>query len=796
MANDVHFTIKVDGSQATTTTNNVTRQFYSLNDAINQTGKNISQINQGMQNIHKTMKRPTAYDTVGRADNAMNKFGRTIKQLRVHGIDPATNSFARFVNVVGGGMFNTVTAVITAIMGLYLALKKVNEYIKSYYAGIQAGLDTVIKISRHRIEQIKEQKKESQGIIDELQKINQKQKLNVVEQNQAVTLAERLKDGWSNVGVQIDKATGKVKNLNLVQNQLNYQETEKISKQLEQIIDNQAHKLDLMLSKYTDKSDIFKNLITLRRDPFSKESYQPYQLFRGKKIEDISIFDMFPGFVNDYDDKEAVKKIDIKKFLLGNTEDQISFLKQVAKHLTNLDAFNELNNIIEGLFQLQKYQSQLYDKNDPAKSQESKLAQMSKAANEVGKEFENLRKVTDELVGDAETTMRDAWYENASPQEKLDYLNQEKDYWQSQADKNYEDAKRLQTENKKYIDNIIRNEDGTYTTPGINYLLDRNSQAGEAYNMFKNAEKQYEDEYKGILADYDKYISSKNLHNEFLSRLRKNPFATKTKEEEDAFKFINQFEQNIDQRWEDYNNKVKSFAEAQRKKANVLANNDTDANILDEQLQLIEGAKRAAAQMSVIVNNQKEAMKNFKQYVVQIGKVSQEAAEKMAAAEKTIQDQFDELSRIVAEEAKVTNQRKGYLTGLGNNVIAKYMQDTGQGYSLRKQQIERQMMKELGLTSLNANQKSIAGRLAYIEQLQNAQQVEDKYSAFKYGVKTTNDLATKGGFNSSIYVSGKDNVAQQNLKSNKNQEKILQQINKLLPELRKQFNTLNKNLQI
>lgn len=796
MANDVHFTIKVDGSQATTTTNNVTRQFYSLNDAINQTGKNISQINQGMQNIHKTMKRPTAYDTVGRADNAMNKFGRTIKQLRVHGIDPATNSFARFVNVVGGGMFNTVTAVITAIMGLYLALKKVNEYIKSYYAGIQAGLDTVIKISRHRIEQIKEQKKESQGIIDELQKINQKQKLNVVEQNQAVTLAERLKDGWSNVGVQIDKATGKVKNLNLVQSQLNYQETEKTSKQLEQIIDNQAHKLDLMLSKYTDKSDIFKNLITLRRDPFSKESYQPYQLFRGKKIEDISIFDMFPGFVNDYDDKEAVKKIDIKKFLLGNTEDQISFLKQVAKHLTNLDAFNELNNIIEGLFQLQKYQSQLYDKNDPAKSQEAKLSQMSKAANEVGKEFDNLRKITDELVKDVETTMRDTWYENASPQEKLDYLNQEKDYWQSQADKNFEDAKRLQAENKKYIDNIIRNEDGTYTTPGINYLLGRNSQAGEAYTMFKNAEKQYEDEYKGILSDYDKYISSKNLHNEFLSRLRRNPFATKTKEEEDAFKFINQFEQNIDQRWEDYNNKVKSFAEAQRKKANVLANNETDANILDQQLQLIEGAKRAAAQMSVIVNNQKEAMKNFKQYVGQIGKVTKEAAEEMAAAIKTIQDQFDELSRMVAEEVKVTNQRKGYLTGLGNNVIAKYMQDTGQGYSLRKQQIERQMMKELGLTSLNANQKSIAGRLAYIEQLQNAQQVEDKYSAFKYGVKTTNDLATKGGFNSSIYVSGKDNVAQQNLKSNKNQEKILQQINKLLPELRKQFNTLNKNLQI
>lgn len=796
MANDVHFTIKVDGSQATTTTNNVTKQFYSLNDAINQTGKNISQINQGMQNIHKTMKRPTAYDTVGRADNAMNKFGRTIKQLRVHGIDPATNSFARFVNVVGGGMFNTVTAVITAIMGLYLALKKVNEYIKSYYAGIQAGLDTVIKISRHRIEQIKEQKKESQGIIDELQKINQKQKLNVVEQNQAVTLAERLKDGWSNVGVQIDKATGKVKNLNLVQSQLNYQETEKTSKQLEQIIDNQAHKLDLMLSKYTDKSDIFKNLITLRRDPFSKESYQPYQLFRGKKIEDISIFDMFPGFVNDYDDKEAVKKIDIKKFLLGNTEDQISFLKQVAKHLTNLDAFNELNNIIEGLFQLQKYQSQLYDKNNPAKSEESKIAQMSKAANEVGKEFENLRKVTGELVEDAETTMRDDWYKNASPQEKLDYLNQEKDYWQSQADKNYEDAKRLEAENKKYIDNIIRNEDGTYTTPGINYLLERNSQASEAYNMFKNAEKQYEDEYKSILSDYDKYISSKNLHNEFLARLRRNPFATKTKEEEEAFKFINQFEQNIDQRWEDYNNKVKSFAEAQRKKANILANNDTDANILDEQLQLIEGAKKAAAQMSVIVNNQKEAMKNFKQYVEQIGKVSQEAAEKMAAAEKAIVDQFDELSRIVAEEAKVTNQRKGYLTGLGNNVIAKYMQDTGQGYSLRKQQIERQMMKELGLTSLNANQRSIAGRLAYIEQLQNAQQVEDKYSAFKYGVKTTNDLATKGGFNSSIYVSGKDNVAQQNLKANRNQEKILEQIKGLIPELRKQLNTLNKNLQI
>ena len=193
--------------------------------------------------------------------------------------------------------------------------------------------------------------------------------------------------------------------------------------------------------------------------------------------------------------------------------------------------------------------------------------------------------------------------------------------------------------------------------------------------------------------------------------------------------------------------------------------------------------------------NMVKAMRMAQDATTQTVQLQKQLAEQRAAAIQAMQDQFAELEKMVAEEAKVTQQRKSFLTGMGNDVIAQFMRDTGQEYSLRRQQIERQIMQELGVTSLNANQKSIAGRLAYIEQLQNEQQMNDRMDTFKYGVKT-NELASKGGWSSSVYVSGRDSIAQQNLKVNQNQLKIQQQIGKLLPELKKQMNTLNKNLQI
>lgn len=789
MANDVSFSIKVNGTQATTTTNKVRQQFYSLNDVINQTGKNITQVNQQLSTVDKTMKRPTAYDTVGRTDNAINKFGRTIKSLRVHGIDPATNSVARFVNVVGGGMFNTVTLTITAIMSLFYALKKVNDVMQDYFRGLSSRASLLFKFSKQRVEDVKSQKKQIQNVIDQLKKMNEKQKLSNIEKNIALSLVQQIKNKWSDVGIQIDKDTGKIKNFNEVQARLNQKTIQQSAEELENMIDFQNSKLDLALSKYTGKTSLWKGGFVGNGNPFDA-----FDIFRGKNLDTIKPIDLFPAIKDKFINPEELNKIDVNKLIFGNTGEQISFFRQVAKHLIDPDSFQDLEEIINNLLQKQKLQNQRSELVNPFEENKRKATELQQSFSQLSKQVEKTDQKLQQLEKDAQEYHDQQFYDIKSTRGKIDYQKdrfEENEYFI----KNFKNQTKAFKD--KWGDYVYPDENGNDTTQRISAILKKNDKVQSLYSEFLELDKKYQPEIDriskrySVLKDYQNTVSLYDTAAGF----RGSPYSRENPEYKIAKEFIENFGAVIEGEWKDLNDKISNERKQAIQKLNLTGNDQKAARMLDEEQTKLNQYRLDVIQYNKALQQLDQAYKDLRDSSNQLTKLYKQEAEQREAALKVMQDEFAELERLVAEEAKVTQQRKSFLTGMGNDVIAQYMRDTGQEYSLRRQQIERQIMQELGVTSLTANQKSIAGRLAYIEQLQSEQQMNDRIDTFRYGVKT-NELASKGGWSSSVYVSGRDSIAQQNLKVNQNQLKIQQQIGKLLPQLKKQMNTLNKNLQI
>lgn len=778
MANDVHFKMTMDGNQVITVQNNVLKNFDNVNKAIKQTNKNLSQMGSDDVNPYKHI---TDSDTVNRADNSLNEFGRTIKSLRIHGIDPITNSIARFINVLGGGMFNTVTAMVTAVMALFYAIRKVNSLIQDYYGALSSRANTLLKISKQRVKDTEDERKQIDKVINQLKQMNKKQKLSNVEKNIALSLVQQIKNKWSDVGIQIDKNTGKIKNFNEVEARLNREQKFTTYEELQKQIKYQDTKLDLSLAKYTGKNNLFK------AKNFT-DAFKSFDIFRGKQIEDLTATDLFPGLINNFDNIEAVKKINLGKLFFGDTQTQIDFFRQVAQHLTNQEAFNGLNEIIDQLIQKRELQKAKDALVDPS----SKLHKIQQAQGVFDKQLETRDKINkqlDEISEDRLKFDQSIEYDQKSTEQKLKIQRDKIKKYQSDIQKFENEKKAL---DKKWEDLQVYDENGDLYTQGIYDLLKRNDRMKEVFKQYKNIEKRYEPFIQEYINLYDEFKKNQQIIKNFeTANMWGVGFHGKPQEVIDAEKWI----ENYKNRWDSITLDMAVDKDSALGTLILQETDKIDAAILDKQMTKLGEYERDLKILDNSKNVFKGVVKDMKDAITQTIKLQKQLSEEREAAIKALQDEFAQLEKLVAEEAKVTEQRKSFLTGMGNNVIAKFMQDNGQEYSLRRQQIERQIKEELGVTSLNQNQKRIAERLAYIEQLQNKQELEEKLNTFNYGVKT-NELASKGGWSSSVYVSGKDNIAVQNLKTNQNQLEIQKQINKLLPELKKQMNNLNKNLQI
>lgn len=712
-----------------------------------------------------------------------------IRAMHLHGIDPATNKFARFFSVLGGAGITSVTLFTTAIMGVYFALKKVNQYLETYFGALEARANTLIKISKSRVKEIQEEGKQVDKVIEELKKLNEKEKLNNIEKNISITLVQKIKAVWGQVGIQIDKNTGKIKNFNEVQARIQRVQAAETADELQKQIQYQNTKLDLALGKYTGKNNLFSRLAG--KDPIG--AFSSFDIFRGRKIEDITAFDLFPSWINRYDDPEAVRKMDIGKLFFGNTQTQIDFLREVASHLIDVDDFNGLNAIIDGLFQKLDLQKSLDKIVDPS----GKNQRVKEAQDTFDKSLERRDKVEgqlDSINKDRQKFNQSIEYDQKSTEEKLSIQKQKLSAATAKIDQY---KKEKEDFDKKWEDLIVYNEEGELTTQGIHSVVKRNQKLQDLYSKYLRIEEKYRPYIKQIDELQAEYNKNQKIVDKFntASSWSIGGSLNKPQEVKDAEKWIEDNKQKIQDKW-DFVNLNRTVDRNTLLGSLMLGETDLkDARILDQEFTKLDEYNKDLGTMEKNKDLLKEAVQEVKEATTQQIKLQKQLADERVAALKAIEDQFEALEQMVAEEVKVTNQRKGYLTGMGNNLIAQYMKDTGQGRSLRRQQLYNELKEQLGVTELTDRQKRIADRAEYIEYLQNQKQIEDQANPFKYNVKT-NSLAARGGWNSSVYVGGKDGIAQQQLRNSNNQVKVLNQINKLMPDLRDELKALNKNIQI
>lgn len=790
--NDVHFSISCDSSNASYSINNVYKQLDTLYDKSNRVGKNISKnnadaigvINEQYQHVNKS-------DTIKRASNSVEAFGRQIKALRIHGLDPTTNSFARFINVAGGSFFNVFTLGVTAIMGVVVALKQVNKYLQEFYAAIAARADTLIKMSKASIDNLDKQKKQIQGIVDQLQKLNQKQQLTNREQALAVSLAQELKNKWSGVNVQIDKATGRITNLNQIQARLNRQNISRTSAELQQIIQQQNTKLDLQLSKYTGKTSLFKGIMN------GKNPFESYQIFRGKQAGDIDIFDLFPGLINNFDDKEAVRKIDINKLIFGNTESQISFFRQVASHLTNIDAFNELNQVIDTLYQKLENQKQLSQVADPTKEIRRKVDDLNKTIQKSNQIEQSIYQIDQERLRDNLQNRNKTLYDQGSTDYKIASAKNDLSNFNNVFEQLKKEVGEVVNAWKSNPDWYEDKQTGTRRSRKIDQIVRKNQNLAQLYSQYLNIDKEFQPKIDNLIQQVAKYEYNKKIVDDYYKTTtgsgRFRP--PMTQQQLEANQYIKSFAPDFyDVAWEGLSKQIKEAKAKAREQLNLSTNDEADMKVLDD--------------VMTELTNENIRLKEAEEKMKQVAKLNKDihAIQKQLfdldkqQKEQWIKELDDEYSELAEEVRQYEQRRKEirkqqeYVDSFAKNILGKYYQDNGMQMLWRRKELQRQWKQQLGVQSLTDNQKNLIGRLAYIEQLQKAGELNQN-DTFKYGVKS-NDLAARGGWNSSVYVSGKDNVMQQNLKTNQNQQKILQQINKVMPELKREIETLNSNLKI
>lgn len=803
MADQVTFKYTADGKQFDISISNSLKKTEQLNFTINNTSKVAKQaqdaLSKAQTGFQKTTKSATKNTpTEGGFLGLIKRISIAVRAMHLHGIDPATNKFARFFSVIGGAGITTVTFFATAVMAAYYALKKVNDLLQNYYKGLIAGFNNAIKISKGRLQDLKQEREGIKAIADQLDKITQKQKMGNMQQAYADILANRLVNTWKKLGGQVDKAVESIKAFRQIQASAEYENIEKQSAEIRSSMKARANKLNVMFTQYVGDNNIWSN-------PFRVDYSGRFKVktpFTGEEFKDMSPLKMFPGWTHKWKSLEEVAKLDMSKLFFGNFDDKIEFFRQVSNNLTDSELQDQIGAMIDELQELKQEQKQLDKLNDPLLKVKKYFDKLDESVNQLGKDVDKFAKSIVNLHDRSQKFK----LQNSSDEDQLKYWKNKRDQYKKiveQSDANLDKAL-----NGIDYGRIKYNEEtGSYTTDKLQELKKRGKGIDQYYQNYLNAEKAHEAEYQQIINDYKAYKQAQVEIKSLKSQISNTPYRVgrltdsqtqrlnnlKTQKEA-AQKVVRTFESSIDQRWATYNANVAATAEKNRKQANASVNNPNLEKEVQDEINAIANAKRGLVQATTIIDQTTEAMNGLQEALSNIQRITEKLTNEGV---KQVEEWIAELTEAVREDVakqKEAQKKKDYLTGLGNNIIAKYMEDTGQGQSLRRQQIQREMKQQLGVKELTKNQKSIAARAAYIEMLQK-QGAPDQNNTFKYGVKT-NSLAARGGWNSSVYVSGKDNLMQQQLKTNQNQVKIAHQTKILVGQLKTELNAIDKSLKI
>lgn len=229
--------INVENKQAVQKVNEVITK---VNEAQAAASKPLDIGNQGVNKVKQAQK-------------SLNGF----KRIAVSGIGKqVTRAFAD----VGKALLSPIGAAIVSFEILY-------KICKAYYSQIREGenqkLDSEnrLKILKQENKQLEEEKKKSEDLAKTLAELNSHEKLTNVERELAISLVNQLNEGYQGMNLQIDKATGKVKNLNEEMAKLREQQRQQQIANVTEQMATLSNAIDAQLNEiFTDWVQGFKSL--------------------------------------------------------------------------------------------------------------------------------------------------------------------------------------------------------------------------------------------------------------------------------------------------------------------------------------------------------------------------------------------------------------------------------------------------------------------------------------------------------------------------------------------------------
>lgn len=229
--------IDVDNKQAV---QNVNEVISKIDEAQKAAGKPLKVGNQGV-------------DKIKQAEKALNKLKGT-----------ATTGIGKQLGSAFAGIGKALLSPIGAAIVSFEILFKI---CKAYYNQIREGQNQKLNsqnrlnILKQESKQLEEEKKKTEDIAKVLQELNSQEKLTNIEREFAVSLVNQLNEGYEGMNLQIDKSTGKIKNLNQEMAKLRQLQKQQQIGNINQQMDSLSNAIDAQLNEiFTDFVQGFKSL--------------------------------------------------------------------------------------------------------------------------------------------------------------------------------------------------------------------------------------------------------------------------------------------------------------------------------------------------------------------------------------------------------------------------------------------------------------------------------------------------------------------------------------------------------
>lgn len=714
--NTAKFNFTVNGSQAVTQTRQITHEFDNLNIAVSNTGKVTQSVVNDLlpkvgQKFQKGSNKITKV-TEGGFWGKMRNWGKWFRSLHVYGVDPLTRGLAKMGGTILGSLIHPVTLAITALMGLGLAFKKVYATVVESVQKAIARNQNLAHTSKTKLDSLQKQKSSYEQIFDSIRKINDNQKLSKLQQNLILAQVQKIKNLWGDVGVQIDKNTGKITNLAQVQSKIIKQNLNEQGKLVDTNIKAVEAELDALYTQITGKDKFLGFIPTGEME----------KLFRGGFTdEEISKLKHF------YEGNKRYEGLDINKLISGDTKKQMQFFADymaVAGDKDYVDIGRKIFDKLNEKLQLQKLRRDVFD---PLKVMENMAEDLDEKADEINKTLKQIASDTEKGSKDRSQAISDYQYSKLSTQGKADAEL-------AKAEKLEERARqitKLMNKNMQQLHSsgLQMDETGEVFSDSLNKIISSNEKLLKYQEQLRTLDQNEPARRLKAREEFQKKYDWKNLQAQAQNIewwVDQNGYKRTEEQEQimqtyaEALDIVNRWEEIMDEQYQ---------KNVQRIRNNIgIRLNDIQLKQYETQRQkLIEGKRLADKQKELnkeLIQVSGDAVKARIKSNQLADQADREEAEAEAAAEQKLKEQQDFLDKLV------------------NPIVERYFKQAGMSMAHRMKQLQKQFKEQYNLDKLSTEQLQFIKNLAQMEQMQD--EFQKRASEKQWEIQYDN-LAKKGG---------------------------------------------------